>query len=67
MNHETCLKHTGVVADIEHLKNSLIDQQARITELDNRIDMIMTRLNVILGGMVVSVIALLLNLIVRIV
>jgi hypothetical protein len=67
MNHETCLKHTGVVSDIEHLKSSLSDHQARIAELDNRIDMIMTRLNVILGGMVVSVIALLLNLIVRIV
>lgn len=67
MNNEICHEHSGCISDINTLKSENVKQWEAITAMGNKVDGIMTRLNVILGGIVVAVIMLLLNIVVKIV
>lgn len=62
MADNLCGEHTGCIARITNLEKSDCRQWTEIHEQDSRIDKIMTRLNVILGGVAVAVVMLLLNL-----
>lgn len=61
MTNDVCHEHSGCVTDIENLKSSDSKQWKEISDMRNKVDAIMTRLNVILGGIVVAIIMLLLN------
>jgi len=58
---DTCQAHSGCVTDIKHLKSSDSKQWEEISAMRDKIDGIMTRLNVILGSIVVATIALILT------
>ena len=62
MNEFICQEHSGCVESISNLKISDSEQWEEIGTMRGRIDNVMTRLNVILGGVVVAVVLLLLNL-----
>ena len=62
MNEYICQEHSGCVESIENLKSSDSKQWEALGTMRGRIDNVMTRLNVILGGVVVAVVLLLLNL-----
>ena len=59
--NETCTEHSGCMEAIRNLKHSDSKQWEELEEVRSRMDSIMTRLNVILGGIVVALIMLLLN------
>ena len=56
MNDYTCKEHTGCVARIEHL-------EGESETMRNRVDKIFSRINLILGGIVVSCVMLVINLV----
>jgi hypothetical protein len=60
---DNCSDHSGCIADIEHLKGTDKAQWETLSKQGDRIDAIMTRINVTLGGVTVSVILLAINLI----
>lgn len=66
MSEELCHEHSGCIRDIENLKNESKDQWKAIGDIRMRIDGIMTRLNALLGGIVVAIIIALINLALRI-
>lgn len=55
----TCLEHSGCIARISTLERS-------VTQADNRINEIFTRLNVILGGTVVACLLLVVNILIEV-
>lgn len=61
----TCKQHTGLDARICHVERENGDQWEKIGKMDNRIDKIFSRLNIILGGVVVACIMLVLNFLVK--
>ena len=61
---DTCNEHTGCLARIDGLEKSDERQWTVIGAQDKRMNSIMTRLNVILGGIVVAVLLLLINVVV---
>ncbi len=56
MNDDLCHEHSGCITSIDNLKKSDSKQWGEIATMRNKIDGIMTRLNVILGSLVVGVI-----------
>ena len=62
-----CPEHSGFCEAIENLKISDSKQWEEIKEGRNRMDNIMTKLNAILGGIVVAIIMLLVNIVFKIV
>ena len=66
MNDNICQEHSGCLSDIEHLKDDSKVQWDFMRALDYRIDGIMNRLNIILGGIVVACILLAINTLLRI-
>ena len=60
---EKCEDHSGCIRDIEHLQLSDRDQWESIGKNRDRIDSILSRMNLVLGGVVVSCIMLVINLI----
>lgn len=67
MNNEVCHMHSGILSDIDNIKKSDSKQWEELAIMRGRIDNIMTRLNVILGGIVVAIVVLLLNIVIKIV
>ena len=63
MNKEVCHDHSGCVKEISNLAAENNMQWDKIGRLSDRIDKLMDRLNWILGGVVVSCVLLILNLI----
>jgi hypothetical protein len=61
---DTCNEHTGCLARIDGLEKSDGKQWESLEKQGTRIDSIMTRLNVILGGIIVAVLMLLINIVV---
>ena len=61
---DTCGEHTGCLKDIAHLQNSDRDQWTSIGKNRDRIDSILTRVNITLGGVAVSCVLLAINLII---
>jgi len=58
-----CTEHSGLMARITNLEKIDHEQWESMKKRDERIDSIFTRLNVILGGVVVACIMLAINLI----
>lgn len=56
MNNDLCHEHSGCTTDIENLKKSDSKQWGEMGTMRTKIDGIMTRLNVILGSLIVGVI-----------
>jgi hypothetical protein len=67
MSDELCQFHSGVKTDIVNLKLSSENHQKQIEKLDDRIDSIIVRLNVVLTSIIVATIALVANLVIKIV
>ena len=59
--NELCNQHTGFKAKIEHLESDTSDQWTKLGDLDKRINSIFTRINFILGGVVVMTLSVLLH------
>jgi len=62
-----CTEHSGLCEAIENLKSSDTKQWQEIKEGRDRMDSIMTKLNAILGGIVVAIVMLLVNIVFKIV
>jgi len=56
-----CNQHTGFKAKIEHLESDTSDQWDKLGAQDERINSIFTRINFILGGLVVMILSVLLH------
>lgn len=65
MNEEVCHEHSGCLTSINNLKCDNIKQWKAIEDMDKRMDNIFSRLNIILGGIIVSIIMLLADVLVR--
>ena len=61
-----CIEHTGCMARIKNIEKENKDQWAKMSKLDDRIDTILTRVNIILGSIAASCILLVLNLIAKV-
>lgn len=62
---EVCKEHSGCIKSIEALEESDVRQWDKLDKQEQRITGIFTRINIILGGIVVSCILLLVNLAVK--
>ena len=60
-NNSICHEHSGCMADIQHLKCSVVSLKRQATDMDHRVDSIMSKLNTVLGSIVVASILLILN------
>ncbi len=65
MSNEVCHEHSGCITSIDNLKKSDSKQWAEIGIMRTKIDGIMTRVNVILGLLIVGVILVLINVLVK--
>lgn len=65
METEVCKLHSGLDTAIDNLTKDNINQWEVIGEMRTKVDNIMSRLNVILGGMVVAVVLLLINIMLK--
>jgi len=59
-----CKQHTGFEARIANTEKENKDQWEKMSTMDTKINSIFTRLNLILGGIVVACIMLLINIII---
>jgi len=62
---ELCNEHSGCLARLGNLENNNQKQWEKIDVVNSKVDRMFTRLNIILGGMVVAVVLLLINIIVE--
>ena len=62
-NNNICKEHSGCLADIGHLKQENDDQWEAIKNMKDKQDAIFTRINIILGGIVVACIMMMINLV----
>ena len=60
-----CTEHSGCMAKITHLEKENGDQWTHMNEMSARINSIFTRLNIILGGVVVACILLAINIVTK--
>jgi len=58
---EFCHEHSGCLKDISNLKSENKVQWESINRMGDKVDNLMTRLNVILSGIVVAIVLLLVN------
>ena len=63
MDSEVCHEHTGCLARIKNVESDTTKQWLELEKMRDKVDGIMTRLNVVLGSMVIACIMLLLNVI----
>ena len=63
--NDICKEHSGCLARIGGLEKSEGEQWGEMTEMSNRINAIFTRLNIILGGVVVACVMLAINIVIR--
>ena len=67
MNNEVCREHSGCLARISNLEKDNTKQWGEISRMNEKVDSIMTRLNIVLGSVVVACIMLVLNLLFKVV
>lgn len=60
-----CDEHSGCIARIISLEKADTDQWSKMSKLETKMDSIFSRLNVILGGVVVACVMLALNIIIK--
>lgn len=56
-----CTEHSGCMARIDHLETNNQSQWHKIDKVNEKVDRIFTRVNVILGGVCVACILLVIN------
>lgn len=66
MDEKVCPEHSGIVADIKALRSCTSSQKKELGVVRTKVDGMTARLNIILGGIVVSIIMLLLDIIFKI-
>jgi len=66
MNEGVCSEHSGIVSNIESLRACTNNQRHELEDVRTKTDRMMSRLNTILGGIVVSIFVLLIDIILRI-
>ena len=59
-----CKEHSGFIARIGALEKENTDQWGKFSTMDQRINSIFTRLNIILGGIIVACIMMAINIII---
>jgi len=64
MENGTCKEHSGFKARLYALEIENTDQWGKFNTMDQRINSIFTRLNIILGGIIVACIMLAINIII---
>lgn len=64
-NRSKCDEHSGCVARIENLEKNNLSQWEKIDKVDNKVNSIFTRVNIVLGGIVVACIMLVINLLIK--
>ena len=64
-DNEVCKEHSGFIARIEGLEKASTDQWGELGTMDKRINTILTRLNILLGGVTVACIMLAVNILVK--
>lgn len=62
---EQCTDHSGCIKDIDNLKSDNSKQWKELDNMRSRIDGIFTRLNILLGGVVVACVMLVINIFIR--
>jgi len=62
--NNTCKQHTGLVARLDNVEKENNDQWGKMSNMEDKMDSIFTRLNIILGGVAVACIMLVINIIV---
>lgn len=67
MSDEICQYHSGIKTDIVNLRSSSDKHQLQIDKLDERMDSIIIRLNVVLTSIILATLAMIFNLILKIV
>ena len=60
-----CKQHTGFLARIMNIEKENVDQWNKISIIEGKMDAIFTRLNIILGGVVVACVMLAINILVN--
>lgn len=60
-----CKEHSGCIARIENLEKESAEQWKGLEMTSKRIDSMLTKINVILGGVVVACIMLAINLLIK--
>ena len=65
MNSEVCHRHSGLETQINTNKDNITELWGKYSEMSDKIGGIMTRLNVVLGGIVVACIMMLLNIVLK--
>ena len=63
---ETCIEHSGCLKDIDNIKCTAKRQQVQLDHLEDREDDIISRLNHILGGIVIASVLLIIDILTRI-
>ena len=63
MGSENCLEHTGCVARIKALENENNKLWEEVAKVDNKVDEIMSKLNIVLGSLVIACVMLVANLV----
>lgn len=64
-NQDFCKQHSGFNARITHIENEKNEQWTKMEHMETKMDSIFTRLNIILGGVVVACIMLLINIVIK--
>lgn len=59
---EVCHEHSGCLSDIANLKKSDSSQWEELRIMRDKVGNIMTRLNIVLGGIIVAIIIAMINL-----
>ena len=60
-----CTEHSGFVAQIKNLEGENKTQWEKIDKMDDKINSIFTRINILLGGMVITCIMLVINIAIK--
>ena len=66
IEEKVCPEHSGIVSDIKSLRTCTASQKKELGAIRTKVDGMMSRLNIILGGIIVSILMLLLDIIVKI-
>ena len=60
---DTCKEHTGCIARIDNIEVVNAGQWTKMGKMDARMNTILTRINIILGGIAASCVLLVINLV----
>jgi len=65
VDNNTCKEHSGFKSRIETVEKENSEQWKGLKEMDSRINSIFTRINIILGGVIVACVMLVINFLIQ--